>query len=216
MRTASTFEIFLALGVAALAGCAPSVDTAAATPRPRVRGRPVATAVITEGIDDVQRLLAPALASGLDAADLGPAESERAARAAARAVGAELVLVCRVAEYDPYDPQTLVLELALVDVAAGRLDAEDVMALGTAPALPQGARVRERTLWAARAEIDAGSDEMLRAFAVERGLLGTAKDLVEASILVRDPERFFPFAARRVASRVPVGTARAGMLAARP
>jgi hypothetical protein len=219
VRATGVFEIFLALGVAALAGCARSEGPTASAPRPRVRSSIVVTAVIAEGLDDARRLLAPSLASGLGAADLGPMESERAARAAARAAGAEHVLVCRVAEYDPYDPQRLVLELALVDVAAGRLSAEDVMSVGMTPALPRRARPREAILWAARAEIDAASDEMLRAFAVERGLAGIGQDLLEASILIRDPERFFPFAARRVASRVPVGTAgsaRADKLAARP
>ncbi|MHC5053512.1 MAG: hypothetical protein ACYTKD_02210 [Planctomycetota bacterium] len=217
-----TIEVFLALAIAMLAGCARTDAPSAAAPRTRAHERVheglVATAVVSEKPGDAERLLAPAFASAVGAADLGAATSELAARTAARAAGADLVLVCRVSEYDPYDPQRLVLKLALVDVAAGRLGAADVMAFGWTPAHPPGGRERETVLWAARAEIDAGSDEMLRAFALERGLVGGRMDLVEASILVRDPERFFPFAARRVASRAPVRASqapKAGALAAR-
>ncbi|MHC4253036.1 MAG: hypothetical protein ACYS9X_28285 [Planctomycetota bacterium] len=218
-----TIGVLLALAVAMLAGCARTGAPSGAAPRTRVHERVheglVATAVVSEKPGDAERLLAPAFASAVGAADLGPATSEREARTAARAAGADLVLVCRISEYDPYDPQRLVLRLVLVDVASGRLGAADVMAFGWSPSHQPGAREREKVLWAARAEIDAGSDEMLRAFALERGLVGGRKDLVEASILVRDPGRFFPFAARRVASRAPVRAAQppgAGALAARP
>lgn len=201
-------EIFLALAVAMLAGCAQVETVTTAAPRPRTREGVVATAVVSDSQGDAERLLASALASAVGATDLGHAASGRAARTAARATGADYVLICRIQKYDPYDPQRLVLDLALLDVASGRLSAADVMALGWTAALPPEARAREKTLWSARAEIDAGSDEMLRTFALERGFIGTRKDIVEASILIRDPARFFPFAARLVASRVPVRATR--------
>jgi len=198
-------EVFVVVMAAFLAGCAKSEVVEEAPPRARVREGVTATAVVSEGHDHAERMLAPALARSVGAVDLGRVASARAARTDARAVAADLVLVCHVKGYDPYDPQKLILSLELVDVASGRMGAEDAMALGWRGSIPPEALAREETLWTADAEIDAGSETMLRDYATtELNLYGMRKDIAEASILLRDPARFFPFAARLIASRVPV------------
>jgi hypothetical protein len=153
---------------------------------------------------EAARLLAAPLAAECLAEPLGVARSLDECLAAARERGLDKVVTCRLIEYDPYDPARLVVNVTL-DEAGGSLhtSAREAMALGRST----GGRSRRTRGPSTTVEIDLGapakSNGWIRAFATDAGLGESPDGLLEAEILLRDPARFFPFAAEQIAARIP-------------
>lgn len=153
--------------------------------------------------------LAAPLAGACSAEALGIRGSMEECRAAARECGVERLVTCRVIEYDPYDPQRLVVGLAVEDAGCpSRMSADEVMALGRGIGGARPRREARRRPFEKTVSIDLATrtKSWMLAYAAEIGLGESPEDLLEAEILLRDPARFFPFAARHIARQVPTGS----------
>jgi hypothetical protein len=150
-----------------------------------------------------ERRLGEALAAELGGRNLGMMRRDAASHAVASAAGSGRVLACTVSAYVPYDPVRLVVRIELHEAGPRPMSTHEVLALGTSPSASPSERVSSAA-GGAHVAIDFGSEEVLAAYAMsqEGGRRVDAVDLLEAEILLRDPARHFPFAARRIASVV--------------
>lgn len=165
----------------------------------------------TETQREAARFLVAPLAAEYLAESLGVARSPDECLAAARERGLDMLVTCRVIEYDPYDPARLVVGITLDDAAgSGRMSAREAMALGRSTGGPsRRARGPAKTIHidlgaSSGSKGSRGSKGWIRAYARDAGLGESPESLLEAEIFLRDPARFFPFAAKQIAARVPV------------
>ncbi len=145
--------------------------------------------------------LAGSLAGECSAEALGVKGSMDECLAAARERGVEGLVTCRVIEYDPYDPQRLVVSLTLARPGGAlRMSAQEVMALGRDVGRSPGFSTTHHE---SSTTVKIGlSGDWYVLYAKHIGLGTSPEDLLEAEILLRDPKRFFPFAAREIAARL--------------
>jgi hypothetical protein len=167
---------------------------------------PLAVAAMPSIDREAARTLCGPLAASLGADHLGLHETLVEAKAEAMKRTVETLLAFSIVEYVPYDPSRIVIRAELVETGAGRVSAQDLVAFEHAPCAPDAPLGTSGLRWSTTVSVDAGSERTLSEFA-DRHLTthqDSTQDILEAEILLRDPARFLPFAARQVAEAVRV------------
>ncbi len=206
----------LAAGAVLLGGClAGTVDGPGGPDERRTimdttEGGRRGVAVIADAAEtrrEAARFLVTPLAAEYLGESLGVARSLDECLAAARERGLDSLVTCRVIDYDPYDPARLVVNITFDEAGSFRhMSAREAMALGRSTGVgAAGSSSRARDL-AKTIHMDLGapSKGLIRAYAMGAGLGESPEGLLEAEILLRDPARFFPFAAKQIAASIPV------------